>query len=76
MMRGEQDVPLEQHALEGPVTLTPRIGLHTPTTGFDAANADMEWDVQCIDMALTELTPLSRSRMQTMIDVYRMNGGC
>ena len=64
-MRGEQDVPLEQHALEGPVALAPRIGLHTATTGLDAANADMEWNVQRIDMALTEFAPLSRSRMQT-----------
>jgi hypothetical protein len=75
-MRREQNVPLEQHALEGPVTLTPSIGLHTATTGLDAANADMEWNVQRIDMALTEFAPLPRVRMQSMIDVYRMNGGC
>ena len=75
-MRREQNVPLEQRTLEGPVALTPRISLHTATTGLDVANADMEWNVQRIGMALTEFAPLPRGRMQTMIDMYRVNGGC
>ena len=42
----------------------------------NAADINMQRNAQSVGMALTEITPLSRSRVQTVVNVNSVKGGC
>ena len=76
MMRGEKNVSLGQHTLEGFVTFTARIGFHAAAAGLDIADVDIKRNVEPVGMTLTELGPLPRSSVQTVINVNGVEGWC
>jgi len=78
MMRGEENVAFRQHTLEGSVTFAARIGFHAATARLDIADVDMQRNVESVGVALTEVGPLPRSSVQTVINVNGVEGrrGC
>jgi hypothetical protein len=69
MMRGKQNFALGQYALKSPVALAARVGFHPAAAGLDVADINLQRNAQSIGMALTEIAPLSRSRVQTVVNV-------
>ena len=75
-MRGEKNIALGQHTLEGAVPFAARIGFHAAAAGLDIADVDMQRNVQPVGMTLTEVGPLPCRSVQTVVNVNGVEGWC
>ena len=75
-MRGEENIALGQHSLESQITLPTRIGLHPAAARLDIADSNLQRNTQPVGVALTEISPLPRGNMQTVVDVDGAEGRC
>ena len=76
MMRGKQNIALGQYALKSPVALAARVSFYPAAAGLDVADINMQRNAQSVGMALTEIAPLSRGRVQTVVNVNSVKGRC
>ena len=76
MMRGKQNIALGQYTLESSVALAARVGFHPAAAGLDFADRNLQRNTQPVGMALTEIGPIPRGNMQTVVDVDGVEGGC
>ena len=75
-MRGEKNIAVGQHTFEGAVTFAARIGFHAAAAGLDIANSDMKRNVESVGVALTEISPLPRRSVQTVVNMNGVEGWC